>query len=191
MVFFAILILGTLGVIAAIVQAPRALDPRVCSKCRYDLRGLKSGICPECGTPSPQPSTALPRRWASGNERVLTAAGVVLLGAGAAAAMAPWKANTSFTWFIAGLQWIPFIMEAAVILSMPHHVDRLGFRIVAAAGFVGGVAGLLPSTLAWDRDAQGGIALLFGWLLSCAVAGIAMGIATAFLRAIGNKPPKV
>jgi predicted amidophosphoribosyltransferase len=32
----------------------RRLDARICPRCRYDLTGNESGICPECGTPTPR-----------------------------------------------------------------------------------------------------------------------------------------
>jgi len=34
---------------------PRSHDDPRCKACGYDLTGNESGICPECGNPSPEP----------------------------------------------------------------------------------------------------------------------------------------
>ena len=34
----------------------RRAKPWQCPKCRYDLRGLDGGVCPECGTPIAEPA---------------------------------------------------------------------------------------------------------------------------------------
>jgi len=36
----------------------RPLPAGLCRKCRYDLTGNTSGICPECGSPTPSPEKA-------------------------------------------------------------------------------------------------------------------------------------
>jgi len=33
-------------------RADRRAKPWQCAKCRYDLRGLEGGVCPECGEPT-------------------------------------------------------------------------------------------------------------------------------------------
>ncbi|MFH1109328.1 MAG: hypothetical protein V1790_09060 [Planctomycetota bacterium] len=37
-------------VVLALKRRRRPLDPNTCPKCRYDLTGNVSGVCPECGT---------------------------------------------------------------------------------------------------------------------------------------------
>lgn len=52
-----------------IALLPRAPDPSRCSRCRYDLRGLRDSarVCPECGTGLP--TAAAPRYRPSGTTR--------------------------------------------------------------------------------------------------------------------------
>ena len=37
-------------------RTDRRAKPWQCPKCRYDLRGLDGGVCPECGTPIAEPA---------------------------------------------------------------------------------------------------------------------------------------
>ena len=37
-------------------RTDRRAKPWQCPKCRYDLRGLDGGVCPECGTPIAEPT---------------------------------------------------------------------------------------------------------------------------------------
>jgi hypothetical protein len=47
----AFLVLGVLYLVHAMVSG-REIDPTPrCTKCRYNLTGNVSGVCPECGTP--------------------------------------------------------------------------------------------------------------------------------------------
>lgn len=54
--------LWTLGlVLGATVLRRRRKNPGICAKCKYDLTGNLSGICPECGTPLPVPPPPPPK----------------------------------------------------------------------------------------------------------------------------------
>ena len=45
----AVMLLATVGLIAMPLSR-RQPDPRLCTRCGYDLTGNVSGTCPECGT---------------------------------------------------------------------------------------------------------------------------------------------
>jgi hypothetical protein len=59
--FSLFLMISALGVIQRRRICPSEIG--VCVRCRYNLTGNTSGICPECGTPVPkEPAEKSPRR---------------------------------------------------------------------------------------------------------------------------------
>jgi hypothetical protein len=49
------IVFGQVAVVLMLVQTCRVEQPDVayCRRCGYDLAGLTTGVCPECGTPTP------------------------------------------------------------------------------------------------------------------------------------------
>lgn len=182
MVLLLLPILGLAGIIAAVLLPVSKRRRGSCTKCGYDLRGLSvQGHCPECGTPfdTLRPLTARDVRPV----RSLWAAAVVL-AAGTAVALlaAPWKSNSSFVWFVVFLQFVPFAVLSSVLAALAARASFLAVCLLAVPGFVAAVLGLVPSYLYWDKDAQGGLHLIFGWLISGGLMGTALGIASLVVR---------